>query len=452
MFFTPNYEPTIWMSQQKWRLIKPGNVFPIFSGPILVSLFELLPPFPVLSWQERHPVWSSAAVAHLLQGSTCSCVEGGHESLQSPLVPSWDLSIVLAGLQRGPFESLDSVELKFLSLKTTLLTALTSIKRVGDLQVFSVSEECLVFGPVYSHVVLRPRPGYVPKVPTTPFRDQVVNLQALPSEEADPALALLCPVRALRIYVDRTRSFRSSEQLFVCHGGQQKWKAVSKQRWAHWRVEAVALAYQSQGEPCPLGVRAHSTRSVASSYALAHGASFADICRAAGWATQTPSQDSTVSALSQFLPVCWVTGNGWEELAFMLAAPFPLTRGYERPFSPPNQFPGWWTLVESSKHPLQSDWAEQSEMPGPVILQQRLSAMRSLVNICMPQGCDGVQLVALSIGALCRHDITRSDRQIRNARQIGYARNPIRERRRYVPMPQFWTIAGCQGLVLGSSA
>ncbi len=193
-----------------------------------------------------------------------------------PLVPSWDLSIVLAGLQRGPFEPLDSVELKFLSLKTALLTALTSIKRVGDLQAFSVSEECLVFGPVYSHVVLRPRPGYVPKVPTTPFHDQV---------EADPALALLCPVRALRIYVTRTRSVRSSEQLFVCHGGQQKGKAVSKQRLAHWIVEAVALAYQSQGEPCPLGVRAHSTRSVASSHALAHGASLADICRAAGWAT-----------------------------------------------------------------------------------------------------------------------------------------------------------------------
>ncbi len=200
-----------------------------------------------------------------------------------PLVPSWDLSIVLAGLQRGPFEPLDSVELKFLSLKTALLTM--SIKRVGDLQAFSVSEECLVFGPVYSHIILRPRSGYVPKVPTTPFRDQVVNLQALPSEEADPALALLCPVRALRIYVDRTRSVRSSDQLFVCHGGQQKGKAVSKQRLAHWIVEAVALVYQSQGEPCPLGVRAHSTRCVAPSHALAHGASLADICRAAGWAT-----------------------------------------------------------------------------------------------------------------------------------------------------------------------
>ncbi len=69
---------------------------------------------------------------------------------RSPFVPSWDLSIVLAGLQRGPFELLDSVELKFLSLKCYL----TSIKRVGDLQAFSVNEECLVFGPVYSHVVL----------------------------------------------------------------------------------------------------------------------------------------------------------------------------------------------------------------------------------------------------------------------------------------------------------
>ncbi len=118
---------------------------------------------------------------------------------------------------------------------------------------FSVSEECLVFGPDYSHVVLRPRPGYVPKVPTTPFRDQVVNLQALPSEEADPALELLRPLRALRIYVDCTQSFRSSEQLFVCYGGQQKGKVVSKQRLAHWIVDAIALAYHPKASRAPWG-------------------------------------------------------------------------------------------------------------------------------------------------------------------------------------------------------
>ncbi len=203
-----------------------------------------------------------------------------------------------------------------------------------------------MFGPVYSHVVLRPRPGYVPKVPTTPFCNQVVNLQALPSEEADPALALLCPVKALRIYVTRTRSVRSSEQLFVCHGGQQKGKAVSKQRLAHWIVEAVALVYQSQGEPCPLGVRAHSTRSVASSHALAHGASLADICRAAGWATPNTFTRFYNLRVKPVSSVCWVS-NGREELAGVwnwncAISPHP---GYERlfltQFSSPDGEP-WW--------------------------------------------------------------------------------------------------------------
>ncbi len=69
-------------------------------------------------------------------------------------VPSWDLSLVLMALQRPPFEPLQSAELKILSLKTVLLTALASIKRVGDLQAFSVDESCLEFGPANSHVVL----------------------------------------------------------------------------------------------------------------------------------------------------------------------------------------------------------------------------------------------------------------------------------------------------------
>ncbi|KAL0161441.1 hypothetical protein M9458_045166, partial [Cirrhinus mrigala] len=59
------------------------------------------------------------------------------------LIPSWDFSVVLLGLRRAPFEPLASVELKYLSLKTVLLIALTSIKRVGDLHAFSVSELCL---------------------------------------------------------------------------------------------------------------------------------------------------------------------------------------------------------------------------------------------------------------------------------------------------------------------
>ncbi len=226
-----------------------------------------------------------------------------------PFLPSWDLALVLRALQTAPFEPLQSVELKFLSMKTLILTALASIKRVGDLQTFSVDELCLEFGPADSSATLRPRHSYVPKVLTTPFRDQVVNLQVLPLEEADPAQALLCPVRALRQYMDRTQSFRTSEQLFVCYGGQQKEKAVSKQRMAHWIVDTITLAYEAQGVPCLLRLCAHSTRGVTSSWALAHGASLADICKAAGWAIHN-TLARFYSLRVELVSSCVLTSNG----------------------------------------------------------------------------------------------------------------------------------------------
>ncbi len=55
-------------------------------------------------------------------------------------VPSWDLSVVLEGLVMAPFEPLESASERILTLKVALLLALMSLKRVGDLQAFSVSE------------------------------------------------------------------------------------------------------------------------------------------------------------------------------------------------------------------------------------------------------------------------------------------------------------------------
>lgn len=103
-----------------------------------------------------------------------------------------------------------------LSTKTLLLVALAFIRKVGDLQELLVNKSCLEFGLTDFHAILRPQPGYIPKVPATPFRDHVVKLQALLLEEADPALALLCPVRPLRLYMDWSQSFRTGEKLFIC--------------------------------------------------------------------------------------------------------------------------------------------------------------------------------------------------------------------------------------------
>ncbi len=124
-------------------------------------------------------------------------------------VPSWDLSVVLEGLVTAPFEPLESAPEWILTLKIALFLALTSLKRVGDLQALSVSEMCMDFAPGLIKVTLRPRPGYIPKVLSTSFRSQVVTLHSFHpprfASSEDEKLHMLCPVRALKLYVDRSK-------------------------------------------------------------------------------------------------------------------------------------------------------------------------------------------------------------------------------------------------------
>ncbi len=229
-----------------------------------------------------------------------------------------------------------------------------------------------MFGPDYSHVVLRPRPGYVPKVPTTPFRDQVVNLQALPSEEADPALELLCPVRALRIYVDRTRSFRSSEQLFVCYGGQQKGKAVSKQRFGPLDSGCHRLGVPIPRRAVPHGGEG-SLHTECCLLLCVSARSFSGQTSVELRAGRTPNTfaDSTVSALSQFLPVCWVTGKWRKNWPVSRLLRHSLSPGIRAPvfllqFSSPDGEP-WW----SSSSTPGSQTGRNSLTPGPVLVLAR---------------------------------------------------------------------------------
>ena len=90
----------------------------------------------------------------------------GSRQLKPPrplTVPTWDLHTVLGALKGPPFEPLRSADLRPLTLKTALLLALASVKRVGDLQALSVSLACLEFGPNDSKVILKPRHGYALK-------------------------------------------------------------------------------------------------------------------------------------------------------------------------------------------------------------------------------------------------------------------------------------------------
>ncbi len=169
-------------------------------------------------------------------------------------VPPWDLPTILRALKGPLFEPLQSSSLRVLSLKTALLLALSSIKRVGDLQALSVNPIWLEFRPNDSKVILKPRMCYIRKVLSTSFRAQVIMLSMFfpPTGSQE---SLLCLVRALSIYIERSASYRKSEQLLVGFGNRAKGSPVTKQRISRWLVDAITLAYSSSGLQCPIGVK-----------------------------------------------------------------------------------------------------------------------------------------------------------------------------------------------------
>ncbi len=140
-----------------------------------------------------------------------------------------------------------------------------------------------------AQVTLRPRPGYFPKVLSTSFRSQVVKLPSFHpppfASSEDERLHMLCPVQALKLYVDHSKVWRKTSQLLVCFGVGRRGLATSKQRISHWVRDAILLAYEVQNLPSPLSLRAHSTRGIAPSQALFRGVPLEDICVAAGWSS-----------------------------------------------------------------------------------------------------------------------------------------------------------------------
>ena len=137
--------------------------------------------------------------------------------------------------------------MKFLSLKTTLLVALTTAKRISDIHALSVSSECMRFD--VGKVVLKPNSAFIPKnllSTCEPVELWAFHPPPFASDE-ERRLHCLCPVRALRAYVDRSKVGRKSNQLFVSWDTRTLGKPVTKVRLSQWIVEAIQLAYTSAG-------------------------------------------------------------------------------------------------------------------------------------------------------------------------------------------------------------
>ncbi|XP_040197924.1 uncharacterized protein LOC120930813 [Rana temporaria] len=199
--------------------------------------------------------------------------------------PTWDLSLVLQTLVEFPFEPLEDISVKLLTLKTIFLVAITSARRVSELQALSVREPFLTI--LEDRVVLKTDPGFLPKVASTFHRSQDIVLPSFcssPQGDQEKKFSFLDVRRTLLAYLEVTKTFRKTDALFVLFSGTHKGKGASKATLARWIKQAISESYKIREVPTPF-VTAHSTRALAASWAERAGASPEQICKAATWSS-----------------------------------------------------------------------------------------------------------------------------------------------------------------------
>ncbi len=148
-----------------------------------------------------------------------------------PSIPSWDLSLVLRALQQGPIEPCKQLSWSFSQMKNST-PACTKLHQEG-------------WGPAC--IFCR---RFVPKVWTGGFPDNPeapvrlcakgfhFSLRGPGGEPASaapgggrPSQSFACPVWALTCYVDRTRSFRTSDQLLSVTEAVRKGMPPPSREW-----------------------------------------------------------------------------------------------------------------------------------------------------------------------------------------------------------------------------
>ncbi|XP_044128693.1 uncharacterized protein LOC122922220 isoform X1 [Bufo gargarizans] len=200
--------------------------------------------------------------------------------------PTWDLNLVLNNLMCSPFEPLEDCSIKLLSFKTAFLIAITSAKRLGEIQALSIREPYLTI--TEDKIVLKLDPGFLPKVASDRNRGQEILLPSFfnnPKDQEEEQFHFLDVRRTVIRYLEATRDFRKSDSLLVQFAGRNKGSRASKSSIARWIKDTITLCYKNQNLDPPSNIRAHSTRAVSTTFAERAGASLDDICRAASWSS-----------------------------------------------------------------------------------------------------------------------------------------------------------------------
>ena len=177
------------------------------------------------------------------------------------LCSTWYVSKVLKMLK--DWSPASSLSLQCLTLKTVMLLALATAKRCSSLTLLSLKKGFCEF----SDSLVRLQPIGLEKHSRP---DLVGEPIVLSSYNEEPRLD---PVYYLKVYVNRTKLLRKSEQIFVITVAP--YGAAKKQTLSRWLSKVISLSGQEG--------TGGSVRSVATSHAMSRGASLETVLQAGDW-------------------------------------------------------------------------------------------------------------------------------------------------------------------------
>ena len=201
--------------------------------------------------------------------------------------PAWDVSLVLQSLTGAPYEPLRTCEERFLAQKTLFLLALASAKRIRELHALSYRvSHTRDWGEVSFAFVT----GFVAKTQDPSSlapRFEGFTVPALPNVQKNRNGRLLCPVRAVKVYLDRTASHRPRcERLFVTAGRSKK--EIAKTTVSFWLRKTIPRAYELSGTALPVPApRARETRGIAPSILFRKNFAVDQVLKAGTWRRHT---------------------------------------------------------------------------------------------------------------------------------------------------------------------
>ena len=203
-------------------------------------------------------------------------------------VPSWNLSLVLHQLTKAPFEPLREASLKHLTFKTVFLLALGSGKRRSEIHAWQ--HKNIRHQTDWSKVSLFPSPSFLSKNQLAKEGPESVAPVVIPAlaPTLDKSLKSdrsLCPVRALRYYLDRTSDLRQYKELVFVSFKKGFDKDISPATVSSWIKQTVILCYELSDHQVHTlhQVKAHDVRAFAASKAFQSGVSLEQILSACHW-------------------------------------------------------------------------------------------------------------------------------------------------------------------------